>query len=562
MKRNVPSDVLQRILPPYSVAKSAILNYTKREIALLTHSAHSTLLEKTVSNVCLYVCGEVGASGGQAHAMHTQPHLYFYRRAIIKLYINLNKNALKKRYPNGFYNYALYTLQAGKLRKINVNKVRPIQKSRLMLKLQCRTPKRRARPIVLFEQSLCEQLSHCKELYETPENAKNTKNCQIQAPIKQIKRRIMFKMNMRPKKLTFSEDSCTSSIMDSGIDVDSISQRMSGLSTGGDSLKRKYDRSNLNSESQSVNSINKAMKRNINKENDGRLLEKLKHQGQTTNKVHASSSNFNNVHSSKINKKGKLVNSWKDRLQWLQRNRDVGLYVECCNKICKKWRYVELYNDPEDVPEVWFCCMNPDKNFASCQVPEESIPPTVAADLMLTKYNSGSLVLARVKGFPWWPAMVDDSPETATYYILNKTADEAVEYHVVFFDEPQYEVTRQFVRTNQLKPFLKHQIDKAAKRVKNSRLKVAYEIARNAQKLTLLERRLRYSFLARYKGNDIVTYYDYKDEYDDINENPNIEIVEVESQDNSECEEIPTSQPTQDSSSFSLNFYPKMLKKF
>lgn len=49
---------------------------------------------------------------------------------------------------------------------------------------------------------------------------------------------------------------------------------------------------------------------------------------------------------------------WKETLYWLQPRRDVGLWIECCRKTCKKWRYVEDYHDPLDVPEIWYCEMN------------------------------------------------------------------------------------------------------------------------------------------------------------------------------------------------------------
>ena len=49
---------------------------------------------------------------------------------------------------------------------------------------------------------------------------------------------------------------------------------------------------------------------------------------------------------------------WKEKLYWLQPRRDVGLWIECCREKCKKWRYVEDYHDPVDVPKIWYCKMN------------------------------------------------------------------------------------------------------------------------------------------------------------------------------------------------------------
>lgn len=50
--------------------------------------------------------------------------------------------------------------------------------------------------------------------------------------------------------------------------------------------------------------------------------------------------------------------SLKERLLWLQKRRDVGLWVQCCRPTCNKWRYLHDIRDPIDVPQEWFCHMN------------------------------------------------------------------------------------------------------------------------------------------------------------------------------------------------------------
>lgn len=49
----------------------------------------------------------------------------------------------------------------------------------------------------------------------------------------------------------------------------------------------------------------------------------------------------------------------RERLQWLQDRRGVGLYIQCDN--CKKWRWSDI-DDPVDVPKQWTCDMNPGKS--------------------------------------------------------------------------------------------------------------------------------------------------------------------------------------------------------
>jgi hypothetical protein len=55
--------------------------------------------------------------------------------------------------------------------------------------------------------------------------------------------------------------------------------------------------------------------------------------------------------------------SLKERLLWLQKRRDVGLWVQCSRPICNKWRFLHDIRDPVDVRQEWFCHMN-SGNFA------------------------------------------------------------------------------------------------------------------------------------------------------------------------------------------------------
>lgn len=50
--------------------------------------------------------------------------------------------------------------------------------------------------------------------------------------------------------------------------------------------------------------------------------------------------------------------SKEKKLLWLQPRRDVGMWIQCCRKKCKKWRYTDDFHDPVDVPKIWYCEMN------------------------------------------------------------------------------------------------------------------------------------------------------------------------------------------------------------
>lgn len=48
---------------------------------------------------------------------------------------------------------------------------------------------------------------------------------------------------------------------------------------------------------------------------------------------------------------------------WLCNKRNVGLWAMCDR--CKKWRYLKDTTDPLDLPDKWYCYMNPGKSIWS-----------------------------------------------------------------------------------------------------------------------------------------------------------------------------------------------------
>lgn len=64
-----------------------------------------------------------------------------------------------------------------------------------------------------------------------------------------------------------------------------------------------------------------------------------------------------------------------------------------------------------------------DATLNKCSIPEIPIPIREIEDLVYGEYAAGSVVLARLGGWPWWPAMVDDCPDTEQYYWLDGFSD-------------------------------------------------------------------------------------------------------------------------------------------
>lgn len=191
--------------------------------------------------------------------------------------------------------------------------------------------------------------------------------------------------------------------------------------------------------------------------------------------------------------------SHRQRLEWLQKRRTRGLWAQCDE--CKRWRYLPDVLDSYELPKQWFCRMNPDPAKANCSIPEASIPVRDEEDLIHSEYSAGSVVWARMTGWPWWPAMVDDCPDTEQYYWLDGFSDIPTHYHVVFFDSG--DVTRGWIVPEQLKPYVayKDSFDPLLQSKKYlTRLRVAIKQADDAVNLPLASRLEKYSFLSKYKG--------------------------------------------------------------
>ena len=115
----------------------------------------------------------------------------------------------------------------------------------------------------------------------------------------------------------------------------------------------------------------------------------------------------------------------------------------------------------------------------------------------------GSLVWATVQGFLAWPAMVDDDPDTGSFFWTGVNEDGEWElrpshYHVVFFD--QRAVSRAWVLDGKLTSFsgLATSLTKDTKN--NARLMRAVQLAEDALKEDLVTRRARHCLAARFKG--------------------------------------------------------------
>ncbi|XP_046740497.1 uncharacterized protein LOC124407928 [Diprion similis] len=179
-----------------------------------------------------------------------------------------------------------------------------------------------------------------------------------------------------------------------------------------------------------------------------------------------------------------------------------GLWIECSEPTCKKWRYVANIDDPLEVPEKWYCYMNSDKSTNKCSTPECVELPKDEI-FIESAFKAGSVVWAKVIGHPWSPAMIDFCPDSKRFYWFdNPNSTVPSQYYVTFFGKTM--VTRAWIKSNFFKPFVGNENPsfalKARMRGKNltvSQRKKIVEgcsIAEEAMHLTIFQRLKKYSY--------------------------------------------------------------------
>uniref|UniRef100_UPI00358E2212 zinc finger CW-type PWWP domain protein 2 homolog isoform X2 n=1 Tax=Myxine glutinosa TaxID=7769 RepID=UPI00358E2212 len=130
-------------------------------------------------------------------------------------------------------------------------------------------------------------------------------------------------------------------------------------------------------------------------------------------------------------------------------------WVQCENPKCLKWRAIcRLHAASLGPEEPWYCHLNPNIVERDCRVPTG--PQPSRQDLKRSKLTyvysehvEGSLVVAKVIGYPRWPAII--SADTASGVYLSKNERGVVEsYHVTFLGHPR---TVSWIEIQNVEPF-------------------------------------------------------------------------------------------------------------
>ena len=213
-----------------------------------------------------------------------------------------------------------------------------------------------------------------------------------------------------------------------------------------------------------------------------------------------------------------------EKMRLLQKGKSNGTYVQCSLKRCRKWRYLDGCEDPSSLPDTWQCRLHPDPLLRSCQAGTSEKYVENSEEFVSTQYVCGSMVWAKMKGFPWWPGLVDICPDTDEYYWLaawdnfnnkkanddKKTKTEPTWYNVVFFDFPQ--VKRAWIKVGDILKL--EDVDKPPKVTTRLRpclrrkWKKILAMADDCHRLDREERLEKFSFAALFDGK-----WGYYDEY-------------------------------------------------
>nr|CAH7721539.1 unnamed protein product [Callosobruchus chinensis] len=112
-------------------------------------------------------------------------------------------------------------------------------------------------------------------------------------------------------------------------------------------------------------------------------------------------------------------------------------------------------------------------------------------------YDLGTVVWAKIEGYPWWPAMVDDDPDFGTHIWVEEGSKEPTWYHVAFFDTQV--VTRAWVQPDRISAYNMPIITpNKCQKMYAARLKGSIKQAEQALEMSWSGRIAKYGFVVRY----------------------------------------------------------------
>jgi hypothetical protein len=179
-------------------------------------------------------------------------------------------------------------------------------------------------------------------------------------------------------------------------------------------------------------------------------------------------------------------------------SKPVVSWIQCDRPECQKWRKVDMDDVSSLSQEKWYCSQNTDKKRNSCAVSEEEWTDESGDESIYASYKPGVIVLGKMPGYPWWPAIVEDDPDFDSYFYLQKSKEGGkivkISYHLTFFGR---EASRAWLSEHCVRNFTGIETDEELGLVSGKGTSALLE-AKEALKLPLQNRVRDYGFLKRY----------------------------------------------------------------
>ncbi|XP_062597532.1 uncharacterized protein LOC134258956 [Saccostrea cucullata] len=126
-------------------------------------------------------------------------------------------------------------------------------------------------------------------------------------------------------------------------------------------------------------------------------------------------------------------------IDMLERIRQVKnfTWIQCDNVNCQKWRKIPSM-EGESLEDIeWFCHMNSDPEYNSCEAAEEDytaydrLAKKLGFKYVMSCLSVGTLVWAKTSGYCRWPAIITNDPEYDFHYEVDRDGD-PFRYHVEY----------------------------------------------------------------------------------------------------------------------------------
>ncbi|KAM4675914.1 zinc finger CW-type PWWP domain protein 1 [Discoglossus pictus] len=182
--------------------------------------------------------------------------------------------------------------------------------------------------------------------------------------------------------------------------------------------------------------------------------------------------------------------------------RQCVAWIQCSQESCMKWRRLHGGIDPLLLPDDWSCDQNTDAAYNSCVIPEDTWSGC-ENEIIYAAFIPGSIVWAKQFGHPWWPAMVENDPDVAEYFIFENEIDQLPsKYHVTFLGDTAY---RAWISSSLLRSFQGNTaesvgVNNVKDREIRQKLGMSIKMACSALQMDIQTRICMFGFSGRYKA--------------------------------------------------------------